>query len=94
MYFLQHWFNLADAACRDALLDSTALRRFVGIDLWHRCGLRHALNRNASISLVPPNVQQTPGVAGARDATVEGCGVGDCSRHRVGGVPAATRGLG
>ncbi|MBP6764684.1 MAG: IS5 family transposase [Rubrivivax sp.] len=33
MYFVQHWFNLADAACEDALLDSPALRRFVGIDL-------------------------------------------------------------
>jgi len=33
MYFVQHWFNLSDAACEDALLDSTALRRFVGIDL-------------------------------------------------------------
>jgi IS5 family transposase len=33
MYFVQHWFNLADEACEDALLDSAALRRFVGIDL-------------------------------------------------------------
>lgn len=33
MYFVQHWFNLADVACEDALLDSTALRHFVGIDL-------------------------------------------------------------
>lgn len=33
MHFIQHWFNLADEACEDALLDSTALRRFVGIDL-------------------------------------------------------------
>lgn len=33
MYFIQHWFNLADQACEEALLDSTALRRFVGIDL-------------------------------------------------------------
>jgi IS5 family transposase len=33
MYFVQHWFNMADEACEDALLDSTALRRFVGIDL-------------------------------------------------------------
>lgn len=33
MYFLQHWFNLADEACEEALLDSTAMRRFVGIDL-------------------------------------------------------------
>lgn len=33
MYFVQHWFNLANEACEDAFLDSTALRRFVGIDL-------------------------------------------------------------
>jgi IS5 family transposase len=33
MYCVQHWFNLADEACEDALLDSVALRRFVGIDL-------------------------------------------------------------
>jgi len=33
MYFVQHWFNLADAACEDALLYSTAPRQFVGIDL-------------------------------------------------------------
>jgi IS5 family transposase len=33
MYFVQHGFNLADAACEDALPDSTALRRFVGFDL-------------------------------------------------------------
>jgi IS5 family transposase len=32
-YFVQHWFNLADVACEDALLDSMVLRRFVGIDL-------------------------------------------------------------
>jgi IS5 family transposase len=35
MYFVQHWFNLANEACEEALLDSTALRRFVGIDLGH-----------------------------------------------------------
>lgn len=33
MYFVQHWFNLADEACEEALLDIAALRRFVGIDL-------------------------------------------------------------
>ncbi len=33
MYFIQHWFNLSDEGCEDALLDSPALRRFVGIDL-------------------------------------------------------------
>ncbi len=33
MHFVQHWFNLADQACEEALLDSMALRRFVGINL-------------------------------------------------------------
>ena len=33
MYCVQHWFNLADQACEEALYDSASLRRFVGIDL-------------------------------------------------------------
>ena len=33
MHFVQHWFNLADDACEEALLDIASLRRFVGIDL-------------------------------------------------------------
>src|SRR5438270_10705392 len=33
MYFLQHWFNLSDPAVEEALYDSQAMRRFVGIDL-------------------------------------------------------------
>ncbi len=33
MDFVQHWFNLADDACEEALLDIASLRRFVGIDL-------------------------------------------------------------
>jgi transposase, IS5 family len=33
IHFIQHWFNLADQACEEALYDSAALRRFVGIDL-------------------------------------------------------------
>lgn len=33
IHFLQHWFNLADEACEDALYDSAAFRTFVGIDL-------------------------------------------------------------
>jgi len=32
MYFVRHWFNLADMTCEDALLPSTALCRFAGID--------------------------------------------------------------
>jgi len=49
-YFVQHWFNLADAACEDALLDSTALRRFVGIDLGARAGAR----RDHAAEVSPP----------------------------------------
>jgi transposase, IS5 family len=33
IHFLQHWFNLADEACEDALYDSAAFRSFAGIDL-------------------------------------------------------------
>ena len=29
IHFLQHWFNLADLACEEALYDSASLRRFV-----------------------------------------------------------------
>jgi IS5 family transposase len=33
IHFLQHWFNLPDQACEEALYDSASLRRFAGIDL-------------------------------------------------------------
>src|SRR5947207_14293763 len=33
LYFLQQWFNLSDPAVEEALYDSLAMRRFVGIDL-------------------------------------------------------------
>jgi len=33
IHFLQHWFNLADVACEEALYDSASLRCFAGIDL-------------------------------------------------------------
>jgi len=32
-HFIQHWFNLADFACEEALYDIASLRQFVGIDL-------------------------------------------------------------
>ena len=31
IHFVQHWFNLADLACEEALYDSASLRSFVGI---------------------------------------------------------------
>ena len=33
LHCLQQWFNLSDPAVEEALYDSLALRRFVGIDL-------------------------------------------------------------
>ena len=33
LYFVQHWFALSDPGAEDALYDSAALCRFVGIDL-------------------------------------------------------------
>ncbi|OYT92744.1 MAG: IS5/IS1182 family transposase [Burkholderiales bacterium PBB3] len=33
IHFIQHWFNLADLTCEEALYDSASLRSFVGIDL-------------------------------------------------------------
>lgn len=33
IHLLQHWFNLADAACEEALYDWASLRSFAGIDL-------------------------------------------------------------
>lgn len=36
IHFIQHWFNLADPSCEEALYDSASLRSFVGIDLGSR----------------------------------------------------------
>jgi transposase, IS5 family len=51
IYFLQHWFNLSDPAVEEALFESPAMRRFVGIDLGREpvpdettvCRFRHLL---------------------------------------------------
>jgi len=51
IHFLQHWFNLSDPALEEALYDSRAMRRFVGIDLGREpapdettiCKFRHLL---------------------------------------------------
>ena len=51
IHFLQHWFNLSDPAVEEALYDSRAMRRFVGIDLGSEpapdettvCKFRHLL---------------------------------------------------
>ena len=51
IHCLQHWFNLSDPAAEEALYDSRAMRRFVGIDLGREpvpdettiCKFRHLL---------------------------------------------------
>jgi IS5 family transposase len=53
IHFLQHWFNLSDPAVEEALYDSNAMRRFVGIDLGRErapdettvCKFRHMLEK-------------------------------------------------
>src|SRR5262245_23432236 len=54
IYFLQQWFNLSDPAAEEALYDSVAMRRFVGIDLGREpvpdettvCRFRHLLEQH------------------------------------------------
>ena len=54
IHFLQHWFNLSDPAAEEALYDSRAMRRFVGIDLGREpvpdettiCKFHHLLEAN------------------------------------------------
>src|SRR5262249_47719074 len=54
IYFLQQWFNLSDPAVEEALYDSRARRRFVGIDLGREpvpdettvCRFRHLLEEH------------------------------------------------
>jgi len=54
IYFLQQWFNLSDPAVEEALYDSLAMRRFVGVDLGGEpvpdettvCRFRHLLEQH------------------------------------------------
>ena len=54
IYFLQQWFNLSDPAVEEALYDSSAMRRFVGVDLGREpvpdettvCRFRHLLEEH------------------------------------------------
>ena len=54
MYFLAHWFNLADGALEEAVYESESMRRFIDIDLGRErvpdettvCKFRHLLEQN------------------------------------------------
>ena len=56
IHFLQHWFNLSDPAAEEALYDSRAMRRFVGIDLGRgaRTGRDHGLQVPSSDGKAQP----------------------------------------
>ena len=70
LHFLQQWFNLSDPGLEDELYDSSAMRRFAGIDLGREpvpdettvCKFRHLLERNglgeAIFALVGEQLQQ------------------------------------
>jgi len=53
IHFLQHWFELSDPGAEEALYDSRAMRKFVGIDLGQEpvpdettiCKFRHLMER-------------------------------------------------
>lgn len=54
MYLLSVWFRLSDEGCEDAVLDSRAMQRFVGVDMMSEqvpdattlCRFRHVLEEN------------------------------------------------
>src|SRR5215831_12967949 len=69
IYFLQHWFNLSDPAVEEALYDSQAMRRFVGIDPRFREGRLSAASRcriDHNVPLPPPARGAQSGPAAVR----------------------------
>ena len=75
IHFLQQWYALSDPAVEEALYDSTAMRRFVGIDLGREsapdettvCKFRHLLDAvTCPLAAVPA---QLPGSLSTRSMT-------------------------
>ena len=77
LYFLQQWFNLSDPAVEEALYDSAAMRRFVGIDLGREpvpdettvCRFRHLLEEHDLGRPLFDEVQRHLAVKGMKVAT-------------------------
>src|SRR5438477_937465 len=77
IYFLQQWFNLSDPAVAEALYDSSAVRRFVGIDLGREpvpdettvCRFRHLLEEHDLGQPLFAEVQQHLAAKGLKVAT-------------------------
>jgi IS5 family transposase len=77
MYFVQQWFNLSDPGVEEALYESAALRRFVGVDLGVApapdettiCRFRHLLEKHALGGLMLEAVNVHLEARGIRIAT-------------------------
>src|SRR6201984_982542 len=77
LYFLQQWFNLSDPAVEEALYDSLAMRRFVGIDLGREpvpdettvCRFRHLLEEHDLGQQLFDEVQRHLAAKGLKVAT-------------------------
>jgi IS5 family transposase len=77
VYFLQQWFNLSDPAVEEALYDSSAMRRFVGIDLGREpvpdettvCRFRHLLEEHDLGQQLFDEVQRHLAAKGLKVAT-------------------------
>ncbi len=77
IYFLQQWFNLSDPAVEEALYDSLAMRRFVGIDLGCEpvpdettvCRFRHLLEEHDLGQQLFDKVQQHLAAKGLKVAS-------------------------
>ena len=77
IYFLQHWFNLSDPAVEEALYDSQAMRRFVGVDLGREpvpdettvCRFRHLLEAHDLGRRLFDEVQRQLAAKGLKVAT-------------------------
>ena len=74
IYCLQQWFNLSDPAVEEALYDSNAMRRFVGIDLGREpapdettvCKFRHLIERHGPAEKMFESVNRYLGERGLR----------------------------
>jgi len=72
IYFLQQWFNLSDPAVEEALYDSSAMRRFVDIDLGREpvpdettvCRFRHLLEAHDLGQPFGPSVAARAAIVG------------------------------
>jgi IS5 family transposase len=77
IYFLQQWFNLSDPGVEEALYDSEAMRRFVGIDLGLEpvpdettmCRFRHLLEERGLGRRLFDEVQQHLAAKGLKITT-------------------------